>query len=102
MPACAYLEYVANVHTKERATVTLTSEMLRTARTLIPDLNLSALFDAALAERVREAQNALIASSYAEFPSDYDDDVDWASMFNVSPEDQARAMAARGPWKGDD
>ena len=90
------------MHTKERATITLTSETLRTARALIPDLNLSALCDAALAERVREVRNALIAASYAEFPSDFDDDVDWAAMFNVSPEEQTRAMAARGPWKGDD
>ena len=72
------------------------------ARKLIPNLNLSALCDAALAERVREVRSALIEASYAEFPSDYDDDRDWAAKYGVTPEEQARAMAARRPWKGED
>jgi Post-segregation antitoxin CcdA len=90
------------MHTKERATVTLTSETLRLAREMIPDLNLSALFDEALAARVHEANTAKIAASYAEFPDDYDDDVDWASAYGITEEEQARALAARRPWKGDE
>ncbi len=90
------------MQTKERATVTLTAETLRLARELIPNLNLSALFDEALAQRVSEASDAKSAASYAQFPSDYDDDVDWATSYGVTPEEQARAMAARRPWKSDD
>jgi hypothetical protein len=90
------------MQTKERATVTLTSETLRLARQMIPNLNLSALFDEALARRVSEANDAKIAASYAQFPSDYDDDVDWAASYGVTSEEQARAMSARRPWKGDD
>jgi Post-segregation antitoxin CcdA len=90
------------MQTKERATVTLTAETLRRARELIPNLNLSALFDEALARRVSEANDAKISASYAQFPSDYDDDVDWAASYGVTPDEQARAMAARKPWKSDD
>lgn len=90
------------MHTKERATVTLTSDTLRLARELIPNLNLSALFDAALAQRVREAHAEQIAASYAEFPSDYDDDVDWATLYGITAEEQTRALAARRPWAGED
>jgi post-segregation antitoxin (ccd killing protein) len=97
-----HTRYTVGMQTKERATVTLTAETLRAAREMIPDLNLSALFDQALAERVRQARDAKMAASYAEHPNDYDDDVDWASLYGVSAEAQARAMAARRPWRGDD
>ena len=89
------------MQTKERATVTLTAETLRAAREMIPDLNLSALFDQALAERVRQARDAQIAASYAAFPSDYDDDVDWAAVYEVSADEKERALAARRPWTSD-
>ena len=90
------------MQTKERATVTLTAETLRAAREMIPDLNLSALFDEALAERVRQARKERIAASYAEFPNDYDDEIDWAAAYGVPAEEQARAMAARRPWSADE
>ena len=66
---------------------------------MVPNLDLSALFDEALAQRVSEANKAKIAASYAQFPSDCDDDIDWVESYGVTP---ARAMAARRPWKGDD
>lgn len=90
------------MQTKERATVTLTAETLRAARAMIPDLNLSALFDQALAERVRQARDAQIAESYASHPSDFDDDVDWASLYDVTTDEEQRALAARRPWRSDD
>ena len=90
------------MQTKERATVTLTAETLREAREILPNLNLSALFDEALAQRVQQARAAQMARSYAEHPSDYDDNVDWGGIYGVSPEEQARAMGARRPWKADE
>jgi hypothetical protein len=44
---------------------------------MVPNMDLSALFDEALAQRVSEANKAKIAASYAQFPSDYDDEIDW-------------------------
>jgi hypothetical protein len=46
-------------------------------REMVPNMDLSALFDEALAQRVSEANKAKIAASYAQFPSDYDDEIDW-------------------------
>jgi hypothetical protein len=90
------------MQTKERATITLTAATLREAREIIPDLNLSALCDEALTLRVLEARAAEIAASYAKHPDDYDDDVDWARIYGVTPEEQARAMAARRPWTAEE
>ncbi len=89
------------MQTKERATVTLTSATLRAARELIPHLNLSALFDQALAASVREAEQAKMAASYAEFPSDFDDDIDWAARYGMSADEQTRLLGARRPWRGE-
>lgn len=94
--------YADLMHTRQRATVTLTAENLRAARELIPNLNLSALFDEALRDRVHAAKAAKIAASYVAHPDDFDDDVDWAAAYGVSPEEQARAMAARRPWRADE
>lgn len=90
------------MQTKERATVTLTSETLRQARELIPNLNLSALCDKALEASVREAEHAKIAASYAEFPTDFDDEIDWAARYGMSAEEQQRLLDARRPWNGED
>jgi Post-segregation antitoxin CcdA len=88
--------------TKERATVTLTSETLRAARQLIPNLNLSALFDQALEATVREAEHLKIAASYAEFPSDFDDEIDWAAQYGMGIAEQQVLLNARRPWRGED
>lgn len=78
--------------------MTLTSETLRAARELIPDLNLSALFDKALEARVRQAEHEKISASYAEFPDDFDDEIDWAARYGMTVTEQERLLAARRPW----
>ena len=93
---------LSTVRTKERATVTLTSETLRVARELIPNLNLSAICDRALEASVREAEHAKIAASYAQFPTDFDDKTDWAAKYGMGLAEQKRLLDNRRPWTSTD
>jgi hypothetical protein len=87
---------------KERATVTLTSATLRAARELIPDLNLSAICDKALYEALQVAEHAKIAASYAEFPSDFDDTIDWAARYGMSTAEEQKLLGARKAWSDEE